>query len=199
MMRSRSIRIRTLMAALTTLSLSACISVQPPGDAVPTSLEAARTLAADSTVTTPVPTVRWGGSIVAIANTDQGSTLEVVARPLDRAGRPIHNDRSEGRFQADYAGFLDPEIYTSGRDVTILGPLSGTRQGLIGETRYTFPVVSVEALRYWQPRLPPGHMAYPPGLHGLHHSGWHLFHPDWPHAYHPSPPRRRIVGGEVAL
>lgn len=192
----RKTNVSTLMlTAITMVSLSACVSVQPAGEAVPTSLQDARELTIQGQPDDRSPTVRWGGTIVKVVNDEQGSTLEVVARPLDRAGRPLRNDRSEGRFLADHAGFLDPEIYTPGRDITVLGPLAGTRQGLIGETRYSYPVVRVESLRYWQPRVPPPlNAAYPPGVYSYHDWWWHRFYHDWPHV---PPPPRSFIRGEV--
>ena len=58
-------------------------------------------------------TVRWGGTIVGIANTaDNKTQVEIVSRPLQRSGRPINDDRTDGRFIAEFSDFLDPEIYT---------------------------------------------------------------------------------------
>lgn len=133
--------------------------------------------------------VRWGGSIASVMNQSDGSTLlEIVSRPLYSGGRPIHDDRSEGRFLAVLDGFLDPEIVTAGRDVTVLGKLAGRKPGKIGESDYVFPVVYIQDYRIWKPvvTLPPRHFPYwthyPPFGHA------DPFRRDWPFGTRPRLP-----------
>ena len=100
-------------------------------------------------------TVRWGGTIVGIVNTDDNKTqVEIVSRPLQRSGRPINNDRTDGRFIAEFNDFLDPEIYTTGRDLSVIGTVTDIVDGRIGETEYRFPLLLVTDHRYWKP-VPP--------------------------------------------
>lgn len=113
--------------------------------------------------------VRWGGTIASVTNRPDGSTLlEIVSRPLYRDGRPIHDDRSDGRFLALVDTFLDPEIVSAGRDMTVLGNLTGKVSGTVGESIYLFPIVNVDDYRFWKPALTvqPGHFThwnrYPP-------------------------------------
>lgn len=111
--------------------------------------------------------IRWGGTIAAIDNLEKGGTeLEIVARPLARSGRPLHDDRSAGRFIAAIDGFLDPEIIERGRDITITGSVDGLRSGKVGDADYSFPVVRVDDYRYWKPlpATPTGGYGYPPGF-----------------------------------
>lgn len=125
--------------------------------------------------------VRWGGSIASVTNNPDGSTLlEIVSRPLYRGGRPMHDDRSDGRFLALVDDFLDPEIVTVGRDMTVLGRLSGKIAGKVGETDYTFPVLAIDDYQFWKPviTVAPGHYShwnrYPPFGHA------DPFRRDWP-------------------
>ncbi len=107
--------------------------------------------------------VRWGGTITQVFNRADGTTLvEIVSRPLYSGGRPIHDDRSDGRFQAEIKEFLDPQIVVAGRDMTVVGTLSGRRMGTIGEAEYAFPVVSVQNYRYWKEAvvMPPNYFPY---------------------------------------
>ena len=60
--------------------------------------------------------------------------------PLDRFGNIIDEDVSEGRFIITTAKYLDPLIYRQGRDITVAGVLTGSRERLIGEIEYTYPV-----------------------------------------------------------
>jgi outer membrane lipoprotein len=108
----------------------------------------------EQTVTSIKSIVRWGGTIARIENqAEQQTMLEIVSRPLSGGGRPIHNDRTDGRFFALVPRFLDPEIIKVGRDVTVLGVLSTLSSGKIGETDYLFPVVQVDDFRYWKKRV----------------------------------------------
>ncbi|ASJ71268.1 Slp family lipoprotein [Granulosicoccus antarcticus] len=95
--------------------------------------------------------VRWGGTITRVLNRADNTTLvEIVSRPLYSGGRPIHDDRSDGRFLAEIDEFLDPQIVEAGRDMTVLGGLSERRVGKIGEAEYLFPVVAVQSYKYWK-------------------------------------------------
>jgi len=93
--------------------------------------------------------VRWGGSIVSIENKKDETWVEVVARDLGRNGRPIKSDQTEGRFLAKINQFLDPEIYSKGRLITVYGELTGAQEGMIGEKPYTFPVVKSKSAYLW--------------------------------------------------
>lgn len=126
--------------------------------------------------------VRWGGTIAQVHNlADSKTAVELVARPLNRFGRPIHNDRSAGRFLAVFDVFLDPEIVKSGRDMTVVGPLQHRYQGLVGQSEYTFPVVAVINNRYWS-KLTPSVQHFPHWNVHHHESIWSA----WPFA----PPQR---------
>lgn len=107
--------------------------------------------------------VRWGGTITQVFNRADGTTVvEIVSRPLYSGGRPIHDDRSDGRFRAQIEEFLDPEIVAAGRDMTVVGTLAGRLSGTIGEASYVFPVVSVQNYRYWKEAvvMPPNQYPY---------------------------------------
>jgi outer membrane lipoprotein len=93
--------------------------------------------------------VRWGGSIASIEKKEDETWLEVVSRELERHGRPENSDQSAGRFLARVNQFLDPEIYSRGRLITIYGELVGTRDGKIGDKPYKFPVVKSKTAYLW--------------------------------------------------
>lgn len=128
-------------------------------------------------------TVRWGGTITRIENkADQRTEVEVVSRPLRGNGRPVHNDRSDGRFIAVVDSFLDPEIVQVGRDLTIFGTLRGRKAGLVGDTDYVFPVVKVSDYTYWKRRqAAQRHFPHWNERRYLYHDpfwpNWILFHP----------------------
>jgi outer membrane lipoprotein len=166
------------------LLLAGCVTPAPQGEVSTLSVGEVR----ETTPTTPAP-VRWGGTITRVTNLESGVTqLEVVSRPLRRNGRPLHNDKSDGRFLAEVNEFLDPEIVKAGRDITVTGSVSDVQEGSVGEAVYAFPLVLVESYHYWkvQPVQTQRHFPhwnqYDPFHHGhRHNSFWHddFFH-DWP-------------------
>jgi outer membrane lipoprotein len=109
--------------------------------------------------------VRWGGAIVTVRNLKDETQIEIVSRRLDSSGRPLAEDRSEGRFLAKLAGFLDPAIYAAGRDITVNGRVEGAITQAIGEHSYTYPVVQVEHIYLWEPLPPLRYRDYDPFWH----------------------------------
>lgn len=105
--------------------------------------------------------IRWGGSIAGVENRANETWLEVVARPLDGTGRPRLGDESFRRFLAKVKGFLDPAVYAKGRLVTVAGVISGGLTRTIGEYSYAYVVVDADAIKLWEPVLPPRY--YYPG------------------------------------
>lgn len=173
---------------------SACVTTQPVPTAGDTSisnvtvrqaqLDERLLLIGDTSPETAPETlsvVRWGGTITRVLNRADGTTVvEIVSRPLYSGGRPIHDDRSDGRFQAQINEFLDPRIVEAGRDMTVVGSLAGRRTGKIGEASYVFPVVSVENYQYWKEAvvMPPNHFP-----HWSHYPSFGRTDPlwrDWP-------------------
>lgn len=97
-------------------------------------------------------TVILGGQIMQTQNTPEGTFMEVIHKPLDGDDRPIHTDYSEGRFMARCERYLDPAVYTKGRQITLGGRILGAQAGQIGEMPYTYPLVSCLEVHLW-PRV----------------------------------------------
>lgn len=156
---------------VTTLMLSAC--ALPRSSAQLESVGVADARALGDSVS---PMIRWGGTIAALENREDGVTvIEVVSRPLAYSGRPLRNDQSDGRFIAEVAEILDPEIVKPGRDITVTGQMVSLRAGSIGQSPYEFPVVQVQEYRYWPVVIAPryarrfghhcvDHPSYPAGF-----------------------------------
>lgn len=121
--------------------------------------------------------LRWGGSIEQLENHAQETWLEIVERPLDEDGRPRVADQSGGRFIAKVSGFLDPVIYTRGRDITVTGSVDGDSTRKIGEFEYRYVVVKVEAAHLWPLLLMVPAMYYDP----FWYDPWF---PYWPRYHH---------------
>lgn len=93
--------------------------------------------------------VLWGGMIISTHNLDKGSEVEVLAYPLASSQRPDTRRAPLGRFIVKTEEYLESVDYGQGRLLTIAGPLTGTREGLVGEARYVYPVVESEAGRIY--------------------------------------------------
>lgn len=111
-----------------------------------------------------------GGHILKTLNEPDGSQVTILQAPLDSRDKPKSQDLSEGRFLVRTKEFLDPEIYSKGRKVSVLGRFSGVLAQELGNRLYPYPVIEVEELRLWpkeEPRIRP-HWDY-------WHDPWHPF------------------------
>lgn len=134
--------------------------------------------------------VRWGGTVVETSPGSDRTCIEILAQELDRSSRPLITDEDYGRFIACRDEFIDPEIFVSGREVTIVGELSQFRDGKIGEYDYKYPMVAADAVYLWPERADyprSGYGYYPygypyyyrPYFYGFH--GFHGFHGGFHH------------------
>jgi outer membrane lipoprotein len=71
-------------------------------------------------------TVIIGGYILETKNLPDKSSIKVLQAPLGLGETPKSKDDSEGRFVISHKGFLDPEIYSKDRKVTVAGKIVGT-------------------------------------------------------------------------
>lgn len=94
--------------------------------------------------------VRWGGRIVAVDTSPAQTCFEILGRELAADARPVKNaDQSHGRFIACRAGFYDPAIFTTERDVTITGRVSSFETRRIGAYDYRYPHIAAEVIYLW--------------------------------------------------
>jgi len=100
---------------------------------------------------TPGHQVAWGGVIIQSSNLQDRTRLEILAYPLNGDNRPDTEARPIGRFLAEREGYLETVNYAPGRLVTVVGPVTETRRGRIGETEYEYPVVDARRIQLWQP------------------------------------------------
>jgi len=94
-------------------------------------------------------TVIWGGVILNVANLKDSTRLEILAYPLDGNQEPQLDRTPLGRFILGYAGYLDPADYAEGRTITVRATIGGTTEGRIGETSYTYPMVTSGQVYLW--------------------------------------------------
>jgi outer membrane lipoprotein len=93
--------------------------------------------------------VLWGGTILDTRNLKDKTRIEVLAYPLDGSNQPRLESKPLGRFIIEHAGFLEPTTYAQGRQLTVLGRISGTQSGQVGESSYNYPVISSQQLHLW--------------------------------------------------
>jgi len=109
-------------------------------------------------------TVLWGGQIIETDVRPDATFIKVVYKDLDYEKRPEEGDRSNGRFMVRYSGFLDPAIYKPGREISVIGAISGAVVQPVGELQYTYPVVESKQLHLWERRAKyrrPAYWDYP--------------------------------------
>ncbi len=133
--------------------------------------------------------VRWGGSIVDTRPGEAETCIEVLARSLDDRARPRSGDANQGRFLACRDGFKDPAVFESGRDITVIGTLTGFVEGRIGDFRYIYPRVSANTLFLWGEERP---------VHYYHGPMWY-YDPWWPYARGPWPHSRWHFSGHIII
>jgi outer membrane lipoprotein len=96
--------------------------------------------------------VRWGGEIIKVDPRADSTCFEILSRELYDDARPNRKDRSDGRFLACKPGFFDPAVYEKGRDITVVGTLSGSEKHKVGQFDYTFAKVAADEVYMWPKR-----------------------------------------------
>ena len=93
--------------------------------------------------------VAWGGTVVNGKNLANNTQFEVLAYPLDSSNRPKVNAAPLGRFIVVHPGYLETADYAPGRLITVVGPVTETRTGKVGEAPYVYPVVAADRMHLW--------------------------------------------------
>lgn len=96
--------------------------------------------------------VRWGGDIILVDPKPDATCFEVLGRSLDSSARPTARDSDLGRFIACRSGFYDPAVFVRGRQLTVIGTVTGTERGQVGGYEYLYPHVAADAIYLWPPR-----------------------------------------------
>lgn len=123
--------------------------------------------------------VRWGGTIVESQPETDRTCLEILARELDYELRPRLTDDTRGRFLACREGFLEPAVFSSGREITVIGRITGMRDGQVGEFPYRYPQLDAEVVYLWS--------GAQQSIYGPYYPVWYPYYydPFWPHFHHP--------------
>lgn len=117
--------------------------------------------------------VRWGGHVVDTRPGESRTCIEILGRPLDAQARPRAGKASEdARFLACRDDFEDPDVFESGRDITVIGGLTDFVEGRIGEFRTIYPRLDAETLYLWADQA---------GVIHQHYGPWWYHDPWWPY------------------
>lgn len=91
-----------------------------------------------------------GGLIVTVSNEADHSVIEMLQLPLNSNGRPgTDTSKSAGRFKVRIDAFLDPEIYSNGRYLSVRAQVTGTEDGSIGKHPYEYLILHADGYYLW--------------------------------------------------
>ncbi len=115
------------------------------------------------------------GDVIETENTKEGTLLKILQRPAGFRGKPKDVDETGGRFLALDSRYLDANVFTKGRNVTVAGEVQGKRVLPLGGIEYAYPLISVKEIYLWPVErnyyYPPYPYYYP-----YYYDGWW-----WPH------------------
>ena len=95
-------------------------------------------------------TVILGGHILETRNLESETIIEVLQVPLTIGEEPGLKDSSEGRFRVYHQGFLDPEIYSKDRVITVAGEVIGSGSEEIGGSRNQYLEIKNREIYLWR-------------------------------------------------
>ena len=98
--------------------------------------------------------VVWGGMIIKTDVLKDMTRIEVLAFPTDNNGKPNQSAAAQGRFFINHPGFLEPADYAAGRWISVLGEVTDSVKGKVGEAPYTYPVVVARQMHIWAEETP---------------------------------------------
>ena len=177
------LRLRGSPAALaaTLLLASGCVS----SELVPTDMEAqiARDIPFESIKAEPEKfkgrVVVLGGKVLSAKRLKEGTQIEVLQLPLDKADAPIMTlAQSKGRFLAYQEGFLDPATLPAGTAISMIAEVMGSKTLPLDEVEYTYPTMKIRTLKVWPENryVRPWPYPYYPYLYRY---PYHPFYPYW--------------------
>ncbi len=125
-------------------------------------------------------TVIVGGRVVSVENKADYTEIIAVQSPLGLGQRPKARDLSQGRLVVVYKGFIDPEVYTKDREITIGGTIIGS-SAQIENPSYPYLKIEVRDIHLWakEERRDPYWGRYYPypypwrWYHRYHHRYWY--------------------------
>ena len=94
-------------------------------------------------------TVIVGGYVVKVQNLKDGTKILAVQAPLGSGREPKAKDLSQGRLILVDNGFLDPEVYTKDRKITVGGKILGSSATDKNPEPYPYLRVAIDEIYLW--------------------------------------------------
>ena len=94
-------------------------------------------------------TLILGGYVLEVSNQADHSRMVVIQAPLSMNREPYSKDLSQGRLILEYSGFLDPELYSKDRKITVAGRLLGSSATDARPEPYPYVRLGVIELHLW--------------------------------------------------
>ena len=124
-------------------------------------------------------TVILGGYILQISNLESETIIKVLQVPLRVGEEPGLKDSSEGRFLIYHRGFLDPEVYSKDRAITVAGKVIGSATEEIGGDRIQYLKIENREIYLW-PEYETYRPPYPPWPYPYYWYGYPYYgYPYW--------------------
>jgi outer membrane lipoprotein len=123
-------------------------------------------------------TVILGGFILQVENLSDQTNITVLQTPLTWGDEPKSKDFSEGRFIISHKGFLDPEVYSKDRKITVAGFVKGLAVEKAEKISYLYLKIISRDIYLWP--------EYPKYYRPLYDYYWYHPYPyhRWRHPYH---------------
>jgi outer membrane lipoprotein len=122
-----------------------------------------------------------GGYVLETRNLESETQIKVLQAPVGLMDEPLSEERSEGRFIIFSNTFLDPEIYSQGRKLTVAGTIRGRTTEKIGGHDYSYLKLEADEIYLWSKnRYPYPAYSYPP-------PGWYPYPFWWNHPCRAAP------------
>lgn len=122
-------------------------------------------------------TVILGGYVISVENRSDHTRIVALQSPLGIGEKPKDKDLSQGRLMLNYNGFIDPEVYTKDRKITVGGKIISSSAS-DPKASYPFLEVEVKEIHLWaveKPLRDPywDNHHYPWWYHHRHHHWYH--------------------------
>lgn len=98
-------------------------------------------------------TVIVGGHVVSVETKADDTVIVAVQSPLGIGQRPEAKDLSQGRLVMLYKGFLDPEVYTKDREITVGGKIIGS-SAQVKNPAYPYLKLEIRDIHLWAKEAP---------------------------------------------
>ena len=124
-------------------------------------------------------TVILGGYILETNYLESETIIKVLQVPLRIGEEPGLKDSSEGRFLVYHQGFLDPEVYSKDRVITVAGKVIGTGFENMGGDRIQYLKIKNREIYLW-PAYETHNYPYPPWPYPYYWQGYPYYrYPYW--------------------